>query len=693
MILKHLSIQNFLSIKNIELDLSNRGLMLLQGRNLDNDSLNNNGAGKSSIIEALIYVLYGRTIRGLKGDTVVHKIPGKNMKICLELVDDNKDTYQIVRHRLHSVNKNKSLLFKNGKDITPLSESEFNDHIVNLVQADFLTFTSSVLYSAESFKFTSATDAEIKKTFDIMLGLDVYQQCWEVTKSRLRTVEYELSHIQAEIDNRNVKISVLGRQIQDTLQDKVKYDASIKAKEEDLNTQINTLYTKLGHKQEELIEFKKQLGCLQTQKTALEEQFKDKLEALKDADEVKVSLQDIQDDILNKEGSITFYEKSIAHDKECIEDHQKAIEQCNQKIEKLLKEKETLSQKPGQPCPTCGRPMTELGLKSAKKRYDELVQEQQEQIVVLQTRITQHTKAIITCQQGVELNRKALVELKEIFAEFQNQLPKVNSLIAERSTYQEKVSALQTQIVSTEASIRIETEDIKHTLNLMKKYQKDLLDLERNNPYDAILDKYQEELLQYQYQVKQLSVSQDTKKGEKDCLVFWQQAYSNQGIKSFILDDITPCLNRQVNKYLSKLTSGHIEVKFNTQSTLKSGELREKFSIEIFNKDGGSDYLSNSSGERKRIDLAVNLALQDLLASRSNKRMNVAIFDEAFDALDQVGIESVVNLLHDLAAEKSTIIVISHNEHLKAYFTNTLTVVKQNGFSMLDDSTGTIMNS
>lgn len=693
MILKHLSIQNFLSIKNIELDLSNRGLMLLQGRNLDNDSLNNNGAGKSSIIEALIYVLYGRTIRGLKGDAVVHKIPGKNMKICLELVDDNKDTYQIVRHRLHSVSKNKSLLFKNGKDITPLSESEFNDHIVNLVQADFLTFTSSVLYSAESFKFTSATDAEIKKTFDIMLGLDVYQQCWEVTKSRLRTVEYELSHIQAEIDNRKVKISVLDKQIQDTQQDKIKYDASIKAKEDDLNTQITDLSTQLRHKQEELIELKKQLGCLQTQKADVEEQFKDKLEALKDADEVKVSLQDIQDDILNKEGSIAFYEKSIAHDKECIEDHQKAIERCNQKIEKLLKEKETLSQKPGQPCPTCGRPMTELGLKSAKKRYDELVQEQQEQIVVLQTRINQHNKAIITCQQGIELNQKALAELKDILLEFQDQLPKVNSLIAERTTYQEKVSTLQTQVVSTEANIRIKTEDIKHTLNLMKKYQKDLLDLERNNPYDAILDKYQEELLQYQDQVKQLSVSQETKKGEKDCLVFWQQAYSNQGIKSFILDDITPFLNRQVNKYLSKLTSGHIEVKFNTQSTLKSGESREKFSIEIFNKDGGSDYSSNSSGERKRIDLAVNLALQDLLASRSNKRMNVAIFDEAFDALDQVGIESVVNLLHDLAAEKSTIIVISHNEHLKSYFTNTLTVVKQNGFSMLDDSTGTIINS
>ena len=161
--------------------------------------------------------------------------------------------------------------------------------------------------------------------------------------------------------------------------------------------------------------------------------------------------------------------------------------------------------------------------------------------------------------------------------------------------------------------------------------------------------------------------------------------YSNQGIKSFILDDITPFLNRRVNKYLSKLTSGQIEVVFSTRSTLKTGEEREKFSIDIINKNGGDTYSSNSGGEKKRIDLAINLALQDLVASRSSKKINIAMFDEVFDSLDENGIDGVISLLQELSQSKSTILVVSHNEYLKSYFTNILTVVKQNGYTSVID--------
>ncbi|MCM1474133.1 MAG: AAA family ATPase, partial [Muribaculaceae bacterium] len=119
--------------------------------NLDNESLNNNGAGKSSIIESLVYALYGRTLRGLKGDAVVHNKAKKNMKIFLDLVDDDGTEYRIARYRKHSQNKNKSVLYMNGKDITPKSEADFNAAVADLLQADYLTFTSSLLYSAMQF--------------------------------------------------------------------------------------------------------------------------------------------------------------------------------------------------------------------------------------------------------------------------------------------------------------------------------------------------------------------------------------------------------------------------------------------------------------------------------------------------------------------------------------------------------------
>ena len=57
--------------------------------------------------------------------------------------------------------------------------------------------------------------------------------------------------------------------------------------------------------------------------------------------------------------------------------------------------------------------------------------------------------------------------------------------------------------------------------------------------------------------------------------------------------------------------------------------------------------------------------------------------DEIFDALDESGIESVIELLQELSQEKSSIFVISHNPHLQSMFSNTITVVKKDGFSTI----------
>ena len=153
--------QNFLSLKDVNIDLDNKGLVLIKGKNLDNTSIDSNGSGKSSIVEALVYALYGRTIRGLKGDSVIHKLSKKNMKVALVIEDDNGDLYLIERYRKHSTHKTKSFIYKNDTDITPKSELDLNTFISDLIQMDYLTFTSSLLYTAESFKFTSASDAQI----------------------------------------------------------------------------------------------------------------------------------------------------------------------------------------------------------------------------------------------------------------------------------------------------------------------------------------------------------------------------------------------------------------------------------------------------------------------------------------------------------------------------------------------------
>src|SRR5699024_4710894 len=96
-------------------------------------------------------------------------------------------------------------------------------------------------------------------------------------------------------------------------------------------------------------------------------------------------------------------------------------------------------------------------------------------------------------------------------------------------------------------------------------------------------------------------------------------------------------------------------------------------------------YNSNSTGERKRIDLAISLALQDLVMTRAEGKLNLLLYDEVFDGLDAVGCENAIQLLQEIQEGVPSVFVITHNDILKSYFENTLTVTKRDGETKLSE--------
>ena len=66
------NITNFLAITSAHIKLSDRGLVLIQGENLQDSSAQSNGSGKSSIADALCWALYGVTARGVTGNDVIN---------------------------------------------------------------------------------------------------------------------------------------------------------------------------------------------------------------------------------------------------------------------------------------------------------------------------------------------------------------------------------------------------------------------------------------------------------------------------------------------------------------------------------------------------------------------------------------------------------------------------------------------
>jgi DNA repair exonuclease SbcCD ATPase subunit len=165
---------------------------------------------------------------------------------------------------------------------------------------------------------------------------------------------------------------------------------------------------------------------------------------------------------------------------------------------------------------------------------------------------------------------------------------------------------------------------------------------------------------------------------------YWQQGFSPVGIRSFILDGVVPFLNERANHYASILTDGRIRIGFDTVTKLKNGEYKEKFAVKATNSDGSSIYGGNSAGERQRVDLCVALALKDLARSRSKNNLDLMVFDEAFERLDEAGSERVITLLNEERKNFGSCFVISHTDALKQYFTERVEVVKEDGHTRLE---------
>jgi DNA repair exonuclease SbcCD ATPase subunit len=92
------------------------------------------------------------------------------------------------------------------------------------------------------------------------------------------------------------------------------------------------------------------------------------------------------------------------------------------------------------------------------------------------------------------------------------------------------------------------------------------------------------------------------------------------------------------------------------------GELREKFSIEVDHAEGGSSFKLISGGEQRKVQIATALALQDLVARRATKPIDLFIGDEIDNALDDAGLERLVTVLDEKAKERGTVMIISHSD-------------------------------
>ena len=157
-VFKSLTLRNFLSFGNVPTTviLDRPGTTLILGEDLDNTTAGTgaNGVGKTTILNALVFAVYGKTISDISKDNLVNNINKKNMEVIVVLIVDG------VEYKIHRARKMKSgaagnwvQLFEDGKDITPDNISHTNTKIEDFLGIPYDLFVRIVTFSANHTAF------------------------------------------------------------------------------------------------------------------------------------------------------------------------------------------------------------------------------------------------------------------------------------------------------------------------------------------------------------------------------------------------------------------------------------------------------------------------------------------------------------------------------------------------------------
>ena len=147
----------------------------------------------------------------------------------------------------------------------------------------------------------------------------------------------------------------------------------------------------------------------------------------------------------------------------------------------------------------------------------------------------------------------------------------------------------------------------------------------------------------------------------------------DSGIKTKIIRQYLPIMNKLINKYLASMeffVQFELDEEFNEQ--IKS-RYRDNFS-----------YASFSEGEKMRIDLSLLFTWRSIAKLKNSVNTNLLILDEVFDSsLDEGGTDEFLKILHTLDNNTNTFIISHKGESMNEKFNNIIEFEKINNFSKI----------
>jgi DNA repair exonuclease SbcCD ATPase subunit len=638
----NIKINNFLIIGQADIDLCNRGLCRIAGENSDDVTSSSNGAGKSTVVEAVYWALFGETLRNIKSaDGVVNRKIKKNCSVVLRF-EEGDTKYRIERYRKHTKNKNNLYLYINDVDSRGKDNRETQTYIESVIGMDKMSFANSVIFgqghSKNLKRFSEMTDSEKKETLENILNLEVFVKSYDFVKDNLRTLEATRHESARRARELSERVIACEEKVAHAIQRAEEF-------EREKSVEVAELKTKKESITETVMSLEERITSLAPDDTKdLEESIADCEEFLSAEKDRKRSVAEVYMEKRNEQLLIV---GGIERDMAVLQ----------KKLDMLAGEDQI-----GKECDYCGNQITSKDLELSRDGHEFNIDDMKRSVKTLSKKAEDVTSAY----------KNKVLEIEENIGE-------VSSLI---KSYKERLKTA-TDIKNKRLEL---TFQLKAKEELMSSYQQTIERIESlENAWKQTVEEYGKELDILSEGVKGLEEEVDTLDIDISYYEFWKNAFSRTGIRSYLLDRIVPFLNERVGHYLNILTDGCIEAEFSTIKELASGEKRENFNLEISNRNAAGSYEGNSGGEKRRIDLGVALGFNDFIASRSGKRFNLLVLDEVFEGVDAEGLYYVIKVLEDIARRKSSVFVITHRDELKSYFSDEILLNRKDGLSYVQE--------
>lgn len=137
-----------------------------------------------------------------------------------------------------------------------------------------------------------------------------------------------------------------------------------------------------------------------------------------------------------------------------------------------------------------------------------------------------------------------------------------------------------------------------------------------------------------------------------------------KGVRAHVLGKTLSGVEGVANSWLSRIAGPGLTLALKPYSEKKSGGVSDAISLEVSGAGGGFGYKAASGGERRRLDVALLLALAEVAqAAHQRASGSTLFFDECMDSLDRDGIVAVSSALRELA-ETRCVVVITHDVEL-----------------------------